>query len=371
MKIALIHEWLIDRGGAENCLEAFCEMYPAADIFTLIYKPETFKGSVISQHKIHTSFLQNIPGIFKLYRNLPMLYPLAIESFDLSKYDLVISIHYSVAHGVKTHDKQLHISFTCTPARFLWSSYSEYMSDPMLRNPVKKALAKVIVKFLRRWDIKASKRPGFYVAIAEEIKRRIKKYYNRDSLVIYPPVDTEMFKPKAPVKKGDYYFTISRLVPYKKIDLIAEAFTEMRDKRLLIGGKGPELEHVKEIAKGHENIKVLGYISDEERIMLEQKAKAFIFAANEDFGIVPVEAQAAGTPVIAYDKGGALETIIDGETGIFFTEQTVRSLVEAIHRFEKIHFDTTALFNNAERFSKEHFKKQFSGCINKLTVAKQ
>jgi len=364
MKVALIHEWLIDRGGAENCLEEFCEMYLEADIFTLIYKPETFKDSIISKHKVHTSFLQKIPAIFKLYRNLPMLYPLAIESFNLSKYDLVISIHYSVTHGVKTKDKQLHISFTCTPARFLWSGYNEYINDPMLKNPIKKLLAKLIIPFLRRWDLKASKRPDFYIAIAEEIKQRIKKYYRRDSTVIYPPVDTEMFKPKKPIKKGNFYFTISRLVPYKKVDLIAKAFTKMGDKQLLIGGKGLELEHIKEIAKGHPNIKVLGFISDEERIKLEQKAKAFIFAANEDFGIVPVEAQAAGTPVIAFGKGGALETVMDGKTGIFFNEQTTDSLIAAVKRFEKMHFDFKALISHANRFSNGKFRDNIAKFIS-------
>lgn len=366
-KVALVHEWLIDRGGAENCLEAFCELYPKADIYTLIYRKETFTNSVISKHTIHTSFLQKIPGIFKLYRNLPMLYPMAIESFNLSKYDLIISIHYSVSHGVKTHDKQLHVSFTCTPARFLWSGYDEYVNDPMLKNPIKKFLAKMIIPFLRRWDLKASKRPDHYIAIAEEIKKRIKKYYNRQGTVIYPPVDTEMFMPKAPVKKGDYYFTISRLVPYKKIDLIAEAFTKMREKKLVIAGKGPELEHIKAISKGCSNIKVLGFISDEERIDLEQKAKAFIFAANEDFGIVPVEAQAAGTPVIAYGKGGALETVIDGKTGVFFKEQSISSLIVAINHFETVSFSRDALLKNADRFSKQNFKRKIHNYIqNKL-----
>lgn len=366
LKVAIIHDWLLEPGGAEQVANAFCEIFPDADIYTLFYNPENYKDWEIAKHKVFTSILDRIPLSHKIYRNLLPLFPFAISLFRLKKYDLVISSHHSVTHGVKTHSQQVHIAYTHTPMRYAWSGYNEYMNDPMLKNPIKKLLAKTVIFFLRKWDLNASKKPDYYITTCNEVKNRIKSYYGRDSIVIYPPVDIRKFIPQKAVKKEDYYYTVSRLVPYKRVNIIVKAFKNMKNKKLKVAGTGPELKNIKSLANGYKNIEILGYVDNETNVSLMQKAKAFVFAAYEDFGNVAVEAQAAGTPVIAYGKGGALETVINRKTGIFFNEQTPQAIEKAVNRFEKMSFNSKDLINNASRFSKEKFKKRINNYIQHI-----
>ncbi len=286
-----------------------------------------------------------------------MFFPIAIEQFDLSEYDIIISSSHAVAKGVLTNSNQLHICYCHTPLRYAWDLYHGYLSGAGLSKGIKGIIARLILHYIRVWDVTTSNRVDYFIANSKYIARRIKKVYGRDSIVIYPPVDVDKFD--VYTQKENYYLTASRMVSYKKIDLIVEAFSKIPDRKLVVIGDGPDFDKIKN--KAGKNIVFLGYQTFEVLKDYMQRAKAFVFAAEEDFGIVPVEAQACGTPVIAYGKGGSLETVIDGKTGIFFKEQTVESLLEAIKRFEQKEdsFDTIEIRKNAERFSKERFMREF------------
>jgi len=367
MKVAIIHEWLSFKGGAENTVEAMCQAFPNADIFTLVYEPRNFTNSIISDRKIVTSMIQKFPFAVKKYKNYLKFFPYAIEQFDLRSYDLIISSHHSVSHGVITYPHQKHISYTYTPMRYLWWDYFGYINDPLVNNPVKKYFAKRILHNLRQWDMQASHHPDHYIAISNEIFHRIVKYYRRTpDEIIHCPVNYSKYVPKKNIAKDNYFYTISRMVPYKKINLIVETFTkpELKNEKLVVAGSGQELTRIKQIAKQHRNITILG--NDHNKIELMQKAKPFIFAAHEDFGIVPVEAQAAGTPVIAYGRGGSLDTVIEGETGIFFHEQTTSSLIDAIKSFNNYEFLKENLFKNAKQFSNKEFVQKLQSFVNNI-----
>ena len=294
--------------------------------------------------------------------------PTAVERFDLSPYELIISSSHAVAKGVLTNSNQLHICYSYTPMRYAWELRQQYLRESGLDRGLTGMLARMVLNYMRRWDYAASTRVDHFVAISQYIADRIKKAYNRDAAVIYPPVDIDTFT--LCTEKEDFYLTASRMVPYKKIDLIVEAFSRMPDKRLVVIGDGPDFRKIK--SKAGRNIELLGH--QPTAVLKEhlQKAKAFVFAAEEDFGIVAVEAQACGTPVIAYGKGGVLETTIDRETGIFFPEQTVRSLSEAVRDFEKVsdNFDSLAIRKNAERFSEARFRKEFKEFVDKVVTGK-
>ena len=363
LKVAIVHENLPNPGGAENIVELWCEMYPKADIFTGVYQKEKYKDSIISKHKIYTSFIDRLPFGRSKYRNFLPLYPLAFEQFDLRGYDLVISSHYIVAHGVITYPGQLHVVYTNTPIKQVWSGYFEYLNDPIIKNKLKRLLAKIFMHYIRTWDRCASVGIENFIANSSEIAERIKRYYGKESTVIFPPVDIDEFVPKEKVKKMNYYFSMSRITSIKRFDLMVDAFKKMPDKNLKIAGGGPDLESLKERAKGFNNIEILGRVSDEERVKYYQGAKAFLFCAYEDFGIVPVEAMASGTPVIAFDKGGVRDTVIDGKTGVMFGEQEVGSLIDAINRFEKMKFNATDITNHANRFSKDIFVNEFDSYV--------
>lgn len=362
MKIALIHDWLVTLAGAEKVLEAICEIYPAP-VFTLVADRKKLKGSVFEKAEILTSFIQKLPRAKKKYRNYLPLFPLAIEQFDLSDYDVIISSNTCVAKGVLTKAAQLHICYCHTPVRYAWDLYHQYLKETGLNKGIKGAIAKLILHYIRIWDYSTANRANYFIANSKWVAGRIKKIYGRDATVIYPPVDVDKFELQ--VDKEDFYLTASRMVPYKKIDLIIEAFSQMLDKKLVIIGDGPDFKKVK--SKAGKNVELLGYQPFEVLKDYMQRAKAFIFAAEEDFGIAPVEAQACGTPVIAYGKGGATETVVDGKTGIFFSEQTAESITEAVRHFEKMEdkFDPTSIRQNAERFSKERFKKEFKEFVDK------
>ncbi|GAB6078678.1 glycosyltransferase family 4 protein [Hydrogenobaculum acidophilum] len=362
MKIALIHDWLITLGGAEKALEAIYELYPS-NIYTLVKDDDNLKKSVFENAIIETSFIQKLPKAKKLYRNYLPLFPFAIEQFDLSGYDVVISSSHAVAKGVLTSSSQLHICYCYTPIRYAWDLYYDYLKESGLDKGLKSLIARYILHKIRLWDIVSSNRVDHFVAISNYIAKRIKKVYGKNATVIYPPVDVDKFD--VYTKKENFYITASRFVPYKKIDLIVEAFSKMPEKRLVVIGDGPDFEKVKE--KTSKNVELLGYQPFEVLKDYMKRAKAFVFAAEEDFGIAPVEAQACGTPVVAYGKGGASETVIDGETGIFFKNQSTEDIIEAIKRFEKIEdsFYAFKIRKNAERFSKDRFKKEFKEFVDK------
>ncbi|MCB1109351.1 MAG: glycosyltransferase family 4 protein [Chlamydiia bacterium] len=358
MQVALVHDWLTTVGGAEKVLEALAETFPAK-LFTLVRDPKHLVGTPFEKMEVKTSFIQKLPRAKSRYRSYLPLFPLAVEQFDLSDYDLVISSSHSIAKGVLTHAEQLHICYCHTPMRYAWDLYQQYLREAKLKSGLKGVMAKFFLHYLRMWDAHASSRVDAYVANSKYVARRIQKLYEKEASVIYPPVDVDYFMLCG--EKEEYYVTASRMVPYKKIDLIVEAFGEMPDKKLVVIGDGPEMDKVKEKAK--KNIEILGYQDDDTLRWTLQKAKGFVFAALEDFGILPVEAQACGTPVIAFGRGGALETVIENETGLFFEKQSVPSLIEAVQAFETKTFDPQKIRDHAETFCPTRFKKQFQALV--------
>jgi glycosyltransferase involved in cell wall biosynthesis len=351
MKTVLIHDWLVSLGGAEKVLDAIFSLYPSS-IYTLVKREGSFDGSSFAEAKIVTSFIQKLPFALQNHRNYLPFFASAIESFDLSDFDVILSSSHAVAKGVKVREGQLHICYCHTPMRYAWDLQGEYLSQ---LSGIKERLAKWTLSHLRKWDVGNLEGVHHFVANSHYIAERIKRIYGREAEVIYPPVQTELFKFQQ--DKEDFYLTMSRLVPYKRVDLIVEAFSKMPSKRLIVIGDGPEMERIKKLAES--NVELLGFQSDAVVRDYLSRARGFIFAAEEDFGIAPVEAQAAGTPVIAYGKGGVLETVIENQTGIFFDEQTISSLVEAIGQFEKMQFDPQRIRLNAERFNETRFKKEF------------
>lgn len=353
MKVAIVHDWLVTNAGAEKVLRAILELYPDADVFSLVdFLSDEDRETVLSGKHAKTSFIQNFPFAKKHFRNYLPLFPKAIEGFDLSGYDLIISSSWAVAKGVKTTKKQLHISYCYTPIRYAWDLYDEYTLG--LKQP-KKFLVQQTLKYIRKWDIRTLKRVDYFIADSAFVAERIKKTYQRDSVVIYPPVDTKSYTFFE--EKEDFFLTASRLVPYKKTKLIVEAFNEMPDKMLVVIGDGEEYAAIRKIAKS--NIVVLGYQSKEMMIEYMQKAKAFVYAAVEDFGIVPIEALACGTPVIALNDGGTAETVVDGVNGVHFEKQSTEAICKAVERFDKMNFDAIQISENAKKYGVERFKKEF------------
>ncbi len=363
MKTAIVHDWLVTYGGAERVLEQMILIYPEADLFSLYdFIPEGQRGFILNK-KVTTSFLQKMPFAKSKYRSYLPLMPLAIEQFDLSQYDLIISSSYAVAKGVITGPDQLHICMCYSPIRYAWDLTHQYLEESGLNKGIKGWIAKYMLHKIRMWDYRTANGVDYFIAISNYIERRIKKVYNRESFVIYPPVDFDFFK--LHTQKDDYYLTTSRFVPYKKIGMIVEAFSKMPEKKLVVIGDGPLFNKVKSIAGS--NIELMGFQSRETIREYMQRAKAFVFAAVEDFGIVTVEAQACGTPVIAYGKGGSLETIIENKTGIFFYRQHPDDIINAVKRFESgiVAFDPAFVHNNAQRFAEERFKKEFKDFVEK------
>ncbi|MCX7721228.1 MAG: glycosyltransferase family 4 protein [Dictyoglomus thermophilum] len=359
MKVAVVHDWIVNIGGAEKVLKAILEVFPDADVYTLVYLKNTVKKLGI-EGKVYSSFINGLPLAKEKYSYYLPLMPLAVEQFDLSKYDLVISSSHCVAKGVLTKSYQTHVCYCHTPMRYIWDLYFSYLKDQKLEKGIKNIFVRLVFHYLRMWDVLSANRVDYFIANSQNVADRIKKIYRRDSVVIYPPVDVELFSPSD--KKEDYFIVLSRLVPYKKVDLVVEVFNDLK-LPLLVIGDGEDMQKIKKMAR--ENIKILGWQEDSVVREYLSKAQALIFASEEDFGIVPVEAQASGTPVIAYKRGGAKETVIEGETGIFFEEQNVESLKEAVLRFlrEKDSFKKEKLIENAKRFSKERFKSEFKSYI--------
>lgn len=362
-KIALVHEWFVNYMGSEKCVESFVKLYPDADIFALVdYLDKEKRDIILNGKNVNTSFIQKLPFSQKKYRSYLPFFPLAIEQLDISKYDIILSSSHAVAKGVLTNANQMHVCYCHTPIRYAWDLYFQYLKDSNLTSGVKSWVAKYFLHKIRIWDFTTANRVDHFIANSKYIARRIKKVYNREAEVIYPPVDINNFSSSE--KKENFYLTVARFVPYKKIDLVVSAFSKMPDKKLIVIGDGPDTEKIKALASS--NIDLIGYQETETLKDYMQRAKAFVFAAEEDFGITTVEAQASGTPVIGFNRGGTSEIVIEGKTGVLFDRQSVDSIINAVNDFEKTEdkFDTSIIRNNAEQFSRSRFENEINNFVN-------
>lgn len=359
MKVAIVHDWFKVEGGAENVVTSLLNIYPEADFFSLIdFFSDEQRKKVLSGKRSTYTFIQRLPFAKKYFQHYLFLFPLAIERLDLRKYDLIISSSHAVAKGVLNGPDQLHICYSHTPMRYAWDMYFNYKEEHHVKGLKERFLSYVLHK-IRIWDVVSSNRVDYFIANSSFVKKRISKYYRRDAKIIYPPVNTSRYS--LCTQKEEFYFTASRLVPYKKIKMVVKAFIKNK-KPLIVAGSGAELKEIKSIAT--DNITVLGHISDEKMVELMEKAKAFVFAAYEDFGIIPVEAMMCGTPVIAYGKGGITNTVVDGITGVLYNEQSVESLNTAVAKFEKMSFDYEAISKHAQKFSVERFEKEIKEFVD-------
>lgn len=360
MKVALSHDWLNGMRGGEKCLEVLCELFPGSPIHTLFHVPGRVSPT-IAAHPIRTSFLQRLPGVRTRYRHYLPLYRRAIESFDLRGHDVILSTSHCVAKGVRKPAGAVHICYCFTPVRYAWGLFDEYFGS---RSPVFRAVAGHFIGRLKRWDRDSSARVDHFIAISQHVKRRIRDCYGRDAEVVYPPVDTRFYAPDPAVPREGFYLVVSALVPYKRVDLAVQAFTRL-GKRLIVIGEGPESAALRRSAGA--NVRFIGWGTDEVLRDHYRRCRALVFPGEEDFGIVPVEAQACGAPVIARGKGGALETVREGRTGVFFEEPTVEALIEAIGRFESSGWDPAACTAAAAGFSRERFAAEIASSVRRVT----
>ncbi len=362
MKLAIVHDWFSDFAGSEKCIESFTNLYPEADIFSLVdFMDETDRQAVLKGKKAKTTFIQNLPFSQKLFRNYLSLFPRAIEEIDLRGYDVILSSSHAFAKGILCNTEQLHICYCHTPIRYAWDLYHQYLDEAGLKKGLKAWYVKRTLHNIRLWDSTTANRVNHFIANSGHIAKRINKIYGKKADVIYPPVDIDKFELCA--EKEDYYLIAARFVPYKKVNLVIEAFTRMPDKKLIVVSGVQDIK--KAGIKVTKNIELLDFLPFEELKNYMQKAKAFLFAAEEDFGITIVEAQACGTPVIAFKVGGASETVIDGKTGIHFDEQTPESIVKAVNKFEESAsaFDPESISRHAARFSRAIFEKKINNYI--------
>jgi len=358
MKVAIIHDWLTGMRGGERCLEIFCELFPEADLYTLLHIPGSVSPT-IEKMGIKTSFIQNLPFSKKGYRKYLPLFPMAIESFNLKGYDLILSCSHCVAKGIIPSPDALHISYVLTPMRYAWDMYGEYFGENRNR------MILFFIHYLRMWDVTSSQRVDHFLCISKHVENRIKKFYRREAEVIHPPVEIKRFRLQD--RKENFFLIVSSFAPYKKIDLAIEAFNQL-GYPLKIIGSGPEEKRLRSMAGPH--VEFLGWLPDEVIADLYSKCRALIFPGEEDFGIVPLEAMACGKPVIAYGRGGTLETIIsydqrgsvrgDTPTGLFFYEQNIDSLINAVEQFGRIEreFDPVAIRNHTLKWDTEIFKEK-------------
>jgi len=367
MKVALIHDHLAQDGGAEKVLKVLADMFPEAPIYTLLYEKKNVDKYFKNRH-IETSVIQKLPGGVKHYQWYLFFMPVAVEFFDLRGFDLVISDTSSFAKGVITSPNAMHICYCHTPTRYLWSDTHQYINELRYNKWLKKIIS-LILNRTRLWDRLAADRVDLFIANSKTVQKRISKYYRRDSEVIYPPVDTHRFEiaDLSGQKPEDKYFLIGcRLAPYKRVDTVIEAFKKLgNDYRLKIFGDGVDLERLKQLAEGCLNIEFVGRVSDEKKADLYRYAQAFINPQEEDFGITAVESMAAGRPVIAYQKGGATETVIDGKSGLFFTEQTPEAIAEVIKSFRSEDFNSQEIKEWEETFTLQNFQEKIKAFISK------
>jgi glycosyltransferase involved in cell wall biosynthesis len=356
-KVAIIHYWLVGMRGGEKVLESLCEMFPQADIYTHVID-ESVISKVIKEHKIFTTFIQKLPQSKLRYQKYLPLMPLALEQLDLRNYDLVISIESGPAKGVLTSPDTLHICYCCTPMRYVWDMYQDYLESA---GRITRLLMPLLIHYLRLWDYASAARVDYFMADSEHVAKRVRKHYRRDATVVYPPADIAAFTQSSAPK--DFYLMVGQLVGYKRADLAVEAFNRL-GKPLVIIGDGEQFNQL--CAEAKSNIKVMGrqpfsVIRDH-----YSQCKALIFPGEEDFGIVPVEAMASGRPVIAYRKGGAVETVVDGVTGLFFDQQTPEALIEAVEQYEanQQQFISERIIQHAQSFSRETFRTKMQNFID-------
>lgn len=360
LKVALVHDWLTNWGGGERVLWSLHELFPKAPIYTSVYNPEAMPE--FKDLDVHASFLQEVPLAKNKHQLFPILRTYAFESFDFSDYDIVISDSSAEGKGIITKPGTLHISYIHTPTRYYWSEYEKYLADPGFGalNPLVKLVMPHFVNKMKHWDYAAAQRPDILCSNSNNVRARIKKYYHRDATTIHPPVDAKRFT--FTEKKDDFYLVVGRQVPYKRVDLAVQACTTM-GKKLVVIGEGSEFENLKKMAGP--TIEFKGRLNDKQTAEYYARAKAFLFTAEEDFGITPLEAMACGTPVIAYGVGGATETVKDGITGLFFNRQTPESLMNAIQKFEKLRLDPKKIRSHALTFDDMVFKKNFHAMVQR------
>lgn len=359
MHLALVHDWLNQIGGAEDVLETLVEMFPDAPVYTSMYWASKMPAAY-REWDIRTTWMDRLPGIYRHHQPYLPVYPVAFGGLDLSDYDLVLSNKSGFCHGVRTGEAP-HICYCLAPTRYVWD-FDTYAAREAI-SPALKLLMRPLVSFLRRWDYQAAQRIDRFVAISGEIRARIRRYYERDSIVIHPPVDTERFEP-APVH-DDYHLIVSRLIPYKRIDLAIRAFSEL-GLPLVIAGDGRDREALEALAGP--TITFLGYVPDEQLPDLYARCRAFVLPGVEDFAITPVQAQAAGRPVIACGMGGALDTVVEGETGVFFREMTPKALADTIRAFDPDAVEQGACVRNAARFDAGVFRERLGRFVEEVTV---
>ena len=371
VKVAIAHDWLVTLGGSELVLRELLRIFPDATVFALIDKMPERDRSFIGVARSRTTFLDRLPGVASTYRRLLPLFPVAMSALDLGEFDLVISNSHAIAKGVRTRSHQLHLCYCLSPMRYAWDLRAQYLEETGLARGVRGYAANRVLDGLQRWDRVTSTRVDSFITLSRYIADRIQRAYGRNATVIYPPVDVQYFdlEPGRTSGSGDYYFTMSRFVPYKRIDLIARAFAQLPERRLIIAGDGPDAAKVR--AAAGPNVELAGRVEREHARSLLGGARAFLFAAEEDFGIAPVEAQARGVPVIAYGRGGALETVRGlnhrTPTGVFFEQQSEAAIVDAVRRFEAgaDRIEPTACRANAERFAEHVFRTEFAAFVDR------
>ena len=359
MHLALVHDWLNQRGGAEDVLETLVAMFPGAPIFTSIYWREKMPPDN-RQWPIHVSFMDGLPGIHRHHQPYLPLYPIAFERFDLSGYDLILSNKSGFCHGVRKPRGATHICYCLTPTRYVWD-FDDYAAREGLR-PAQLQILRPVVNLLQRWDKAAAQRVDHFIAISSEIQRRIARFYGRESTLLYPPVALDRFAPRADV--GDYFLSLGRLIPYKRVDLAVRACAAL-NLPLRVGGDGRDRERLRRMAGPA--VQFLGRVPEADLPELMARCRAFIFPGLEDFGIAPVQALAAGRPVIAFAGGGALDIVQDGVNGVLFHEPTVEALAAALERFSRLRFDPEVIRRSAEKFDAAVFKERLSAFIAERT----
>jgi glycosyltransferase involved in cell wall biosynthesis len=360
MKIALVHDWLNGMRGGEKVLEVLCDLFPDADVYTLFYEPDRVSEK-IRRMNVRASALQRFPAARRRYRNYLPLYPWAIERFDMSIYDVVVSSSHCAAKGVRLYDGQLHVCYCHAPMRYVWDQYESYFGGPNRWKP-SSIVMRLFIKRLRRWDVETSKSVTAFVANSAAVAERIMLHYGRQAIVVHPPIDTARFHPIG-TDQSEYFLTVSALVPYKRIDLAIEACRRM-SLPLVIVGEGPERRRLQQKAGRH--ARFLGWVSDDELVRLYNGCRALLFPGEEDFGITAVEAQACGRPVIALRKGGVVETVLDKRTGLFFNEPTVEALGEALERFQSMFFDRGVIRAHAEKFGGDRCRRELDSTIRAI-----
>jgi len=365
-RVALVHDWLNQMGGAENVLEEFVDLFPGAPVYTSMYGPEKMPDSY-RNWTIRTTFMQRLPLVTDRHQAYLPLYPAAFQTTDLSGFNLILSNKSGFCHGVTSRKgprKALHVCYCLTPTRFLWL-YDQYRQREQIGRLLDLAL-RPLLALLRRWDYAAAQKVDYFIAISSAVQERIRTIYDRDSVIVHPPVDTQRFSPDPSVPVGDYYLIVSRLIPYKRVDLAVRAFQKLPHERLIVVGSGRARSALEELAGP--NVSFQGWQPGERILELMRGCKAFLFPGLEDFGITPVEAMSTGRPVIAFRGGGALDTVIPGKTGEFFDLQTPEQLRKAIENFDVHAYDPTECRNQAERFSRESFRRRLLECLGEFVT---